>query len=193
MTGQPHDRARRDARVGPDAFPLVAFAAAPAGPWRWTRRGRFSRDLDLRAGERALVSYRAHGFGGREAVATTLGQVWRVHTRGWVGRTVEVQAEGATSPAVRARLGWFGHAQVTLADGRELTWQPTGFWGRRWELRGSGGVAVVSLDCGPSSMWRGVGVSIAPGSAADPATAALVVLSFDLMRRMQQATLAMAH
>lgn len=193
MTGQPHDRARRDARVGPDAFPLVAFADAPAGPWRWTRRGRFSRDLDLRAGDRILASYRAHGFGGREAIASTAGQVWHVRTQGWVGRTVEVRAEGATSPTVRARLGWFGYAQVTLADGRELSWRPRGFWGRHWEFTNSGGMTLVSLDCGMGSLRHGIGVTIAHGTAADPATAALVVLGFDLLRRMQQAMLAIAH
>jgi hypothetical protein len=111
----------------------------------------------------------------------TAGERWRLRHEGLLRGRVRVVHEGHAGDEALYRPRWFGAGDVTTRRGRVLRWHRADFWGRRWEMVDSGGLAWVVFTRTPAFLSLDTRVDVAEHAHQDPELAPIVLLGFYLI------------
>jgi hypothetical protein len=96
---------------------------------------------------------------------------------------VRVLREGSASDVVEFRPRWFGAGDIATPNGDVLRWQRGDFWGRRWQMIDSGGLARLTFARTPS--FLSLDTRVEPAEHAwDDALEPLVFLGYFLLLLM---------
>lgn len=160
---------------------MEPFASAFRERWIWRRPSLWSRRYVLSAGGRMLAALEARTWRAGVMHGTTANGGWTVRHEGLLGGRVLVRADGATEDALVFRPRWFGSGDVRLPDDQALRWHRADFWGRRWELVDSGGLARVTLVRTPAFVSPDAEVQVSEAAERDPLLEPLVLLGYALI------------
>ena len=166
------------------AVRLKPLAGAHGEAWLWTRPKVWRRRYELRAGSDLLAVLESRATLRSDTSVETATGRWRMRHEGLLRGRVRVVHEGHAGDAALFRPRWFGAGEVTTARGDILHWQRADFWGRRWRMVDSGGLARVTFSRAPAFFSLDVRVEVGAHAHADPELEPLVLLGFYLLLLM---------
>ena len=144
----------------------------------WRRR------YELRAGADLLAVLESRSVLHAAMAGESAGAQWRLRHEGLLRGRVRVLREGEDGAAAVFQPRWFGAGDVITRHGNALRWHRADFWGRRWELVDSGGLARLAFVRSPSFLSTAASVEVAEAARRDPELDALVLLGFYLLLLM---------
>jgi hypothetical protein len=144
----------------------------------WRRR------YELRTGSDVLAVLESRATLRSDTSVESSSGRWRMRHEGLLRGLVRVVHEGHAGDAAVFRPRWFGAGDVTTARGDVLHWHRGDFWGRRWEMVDSGGLARVTFARAPAFFSLDVRVVVGEHAWKDPELEPLVLLGFYLLLLM---------
>lgn len=182
-TGSPPARAPGSPHPGEGhaGAAFLPFAAAHDRPWVWKRPRLWRRRYELLAGDALLGTLESRSALRSAVAGETAGERWRLRHEGLFRGRVRVVHEGHAGDEALYRPRWFGAGDVTTRRGRVLRWHRADFWGRRWEMVDSGGLAWVVFTRTPAFVSLDTRVDVAEHARKDPELAPIVLLGFYLI------------
>jgi hypothetical protein len=170
-----------DARAGAPPRALRPLAETYGQPWLWTRPRFLRRRYELRAGSELLAVLESRSALRSDTLAETAAGRWRMRHEGLLRGLVRVVQEGQAGDAAIFRPRWFGAGEITTRRGAVLHWRRGDFWGRRWQMVDSGGLARLTFARAPAFFSLDVRVEVAEHARADVETEPLVLLGYYLL------------
>ena len=167
--------------IGARAARLQPLREALGADWLWTRPKMWRRRYELRADRALLAVLESRATLRSDTVVESATGRWRMRHEGLFRGRVRVLHEGHAGDAAVFRPRWFGAGDITTARGDVLRWHRTDFWGRRWEMVDSGGLARVTFSRAPAFFSLDVRVDVAAHARADSELEPLVMLGFYLL------------
>lgn len=160
---------------------MKPFAEALDREWVWKRPRMWRRRYELLAeGERLAVLEARSPLGGT-MWGETAGERWLVRHLGLLRGHVRVAPESGGDAAAEFHPRWFGAGQVTTRGGQVLRWRRADFWGRRWEMVDTGGLARLTLERSPGFLSADARVRVSDAARSDPELEPLVLLGYYLL------------
>lgn len=152
--------------------------------WLWTRPKVWRRRYELRAGGDLLAVLESRATLRSDTAVESASGRWRMRHEGLLRGRVRILHEGHAGDAAVFRPRWFGAGDVTTARGDVLRWQRADFWGRRWQMVDSGGLARVTFARAPAFFSLDVRVEVGAHARDDAELEPLVMLGFYLLLLM---------
>jgi len=162
---------------------MKPFAEVMDRRWTWKRPRLWSRRFELCAGDDVIARLESRALPGGTWHGETARGHWQVRHVGLLRGLVTVTSpEGGEALTFRPR--WFGAGDVSTAGGQSLRWHRADFWGRRWELVDSGGLARVVFERAPGFLRADTHVLVGEAARTDTELEPLVLAGFFLILLM---------
>jgi hypothetical protein len=163
---------------------MQPLSEAHGAPWLWTRPKMLRRRYELHAGPALLARLESRATLRSDTLVESATGRWRMRHEGLFRGRVRIIHEGHAGDAAVYQPRWFGAGDVTTARGDVLHWRRADFWGRRWEMVDSGGLARVTFSRSPAFFSLDVRVDVGLHARGDSELEPLVLLGFYLLLLM---------
>lgn len=153
----------------------------------WVQPKGMHRQYELKSGEEVIGHLLFQKLCGSLASAEVASEAWTFKREGFLNPRVTVRAPNAEVNLAVFRPRWTGGGIVEFADGHQIHWRQTNFWGSAWSFVQNDDEVLISFKQG--GVWKiSAQVEIAPGKAASPEAWLLSALGWYLMLLAAQDT-----
>ena len=163
---------------------MKPFSEAIGRDWAWKRPRMWRRRYELLSDGEPLAVLEARSLLGASMWGETAGGEWQVRHQGLLRGRVRIEPAGGGDALAEFHPRWFGAGDVTTRSGQSLRWHRADFWGRRWELVDTGGLARLVFERAPGFLSPETSVRVSESAARDPELEPLVLLGYYLLLLM---------
>jgi len=140
-----------------------------------------SRAYELRSADAPIGSLRFEKSCGSLASAEVASQKWTFKRAGFLAPRVTVRSANLEDDIAVFRPHWSGGGTLHFADGHQVQWNCTNFWGSQWAFVGSNNHIVVRFSHHEGFFKAAAQLQFEDASAALPEFPLLLALGWYLM------------
>jgi hypothetical protein len=147
----------------------------------WNKVKVMGREYELKDGDEALGQMQFESAFGSLASAEVASQSFTLKREGFLSPRVTVRAPGSEANLVVFHPKWTGGGMAEFADGRQIQWRHTSFWGSEWSFLAEDNHALMRFQQHMGLLKFSAELAIEPADVALPEVPLLVALGWYLM------------
>ncbi|HKW32509.1 MAG TPA: hypothetical protein VJN92_05865 [Candidatus Acidoferrum sp.] len=152
-----------------------------SSPLVWAQPKAMSRAYELRSADSVAGCLRFEKSCGSLASAEVASQKWTFKRAGFLAPRITVRSANQEADIAVFRPQWRGGGTLHLADGHQVQWRSTNFWGSQWAFVGTDNQVIVRFSHHEGFFKASAQIEFEDSSAALPEFPLLVALGWYLV------------